>query len=74
MRALREGIDTATPMGAIHEPGKFTVVETYDTNENYGFAASKTNTSLITAVNKELTAINANGDYKAIYDKYFAVK
>ncbi|MFL6155206.1 MAG: ABC transporter substrate-binding protein, partial [Marmoricola sp.] len=26
------------------EPGKFTVVETYDTNENYGFAARKTNT------------------------------
>lgn len=55
------------------QPGKFTVVETYDTDENYGFGAQKNNTELITAVNEELQKLRDSGEYQAIYDKYFAV-
>ncbi|MFL6171998.1 MAG: ABC transporter substrate-binding protein [Marmoricola sp.] len=56
------------------EPGKFTVVETYDTAEEYGFAAAKDNTKLIDAVNKALADMKAAGTYQSIYDTYFAVK
>jgi polar amino acid transport system substrate-binding protein len=55
------------------ETGKFTVVETYDTSEEYGFGAKKDSTQLMDAVNKELAAMNSDGTYKTIYDKYFAV-
>jgi polar amino acid transport system substrate-binding protein len=55
------------------EPGKFTVVETYNTDEDYGFAATKGNTKLIDAIDAQLKALNDDGTYKKIYDKYFAV-
>ena len=55
------------------EPGRFKVVETYDTSELYGFAARKDNTALIEAVNEELKALRDSGDYQTIFDKYFAV-
>jgi len=56
------------------EPGKFKVVETYNTDEQYGFAAAKDNTKLIDAVNKALADMKADGSYQKIYDTYFAVK
>lgn len=55
------------------EPGRFKVVETYDTAENYGFAASKANTALIEAVNAELKALRDSGEYQTIFDTYFGV-
>ncbi len=55
------------------EPGRFKVVETYDTAELYGFAARKDNASLIEAVNEQLTALRDSGEYQTIYDTYFAV-
>jgi polar amino acid transport system substrate-binding protein len=56
------------------EPGKYKVVETYDTNETYGFAMAKTSTALLAAVNAQLKALKDNGDYQKIYDTYFKVK
>ncbi len=55
------------------EPGRFKVVETYDTAENYGFAARKDNTALIEAINAELTSLRDSGEYQKIFDSYFAV-
>lgn len=55
------------------EPGKFKVVQTYDTDEQYGFAAKKGNTALIDAINKQLKAMKADGSYQKIYDTYFKV-
>jgi polar amino acid transport system substrate-binding protein len=55
------------------EPGKFKVVETYDTQEQYGFAAKKDNTALIDAVNEQLSKMKDDGDYQKIYDTYFKV-
>lgn len=54
------------------ERGQFTVVETYDTGDEYGFAAAKTNHVLIAAVDSALAAINADGEYQKIYDQYYA--
>ena len=54
------------------EPGAFKVVETYDTGEEYGLAMKKTNTGLITAVDKALKTLKDDGEYKKIYDSYFA--
>ncbi|RNL63127.1 ABC transporter substrate-binding protein [Nocardioides marmoriginsengisoli] len=56
------------------EPGKYTVVETYDTAEEYGFAARKDNQKLMDAINEQLAAIKSDGEYQKIYDTYFAVK
>ncbi|GGO93416.1 basic amino acid ABC transporter substrate-binding protein [Nocardioides phosphati] len=55
-------------------PGKYTVVETYKTDEQYGFAMKKTNTALIDAVDKALKDLHDNGDFQKIYDTYFATK
>lgn len=52
--------------------GKFGVVEKYPTDEQYGFAIKKGNTALVDAVNEQLTDLRDSGEYKAIYDKYFA--
>jgi polar amino acid transport system substrate-binding protein len=51
--------------------GKFTLVETYKTDEQYGFAMKKGNTSLVDAVNEQLKALHDNGGYDTIYNKYF---
>lgn len=51
--------------------GKFTLVETYKTDEQYGFAMKKGNTSLVDAVNAQLKTLHSNGDYDTIYNKYF---
>jgi polar amino acid transport system substrate-binding protein len=56
------------------EPGKFSVVETYSTNEEYGLAMKLNNTSLVDAVNEQLDAMHSDGSYDEIYNKYFATK
>jgi polar amino acid transport system substrate-binding protein len=73
-----EGILQDLPVNLDHqndpkEPGKYTVVETYDTDEEYGFAAKKDNTQLIDAVNEQLQKMRDDGTYQKIYDTYFAV-
>lgn len=55
------------------EPGRFKVVETYDTEEIYGFGAKLDNTELIDAVNDALKKLRDSGEYQTIYDTYFGV-
>jgi ABC-type amino acid transport substrate-binding protein len=47
------------------------VVESIDTNENYGFAFSKENPDLTLAVNEGLQAVIDSGMYEEIFQKYF---
>ncbi|WP_026817952.1 basic amino acid ABC transporter substrate-binding protein [Arthrobacter castelli] len=55
------------------EQGAFTIVQEYDTNEQYGFAVKEEGSeALLKAVNKELAKIRENGTYQKIYDKYFS--
>jgi polar amino acid transport system substrate-binding protein len=54
------------------QPGKFTIVEQYDTSESYGFAMKLGNTKLVDGVNSALTKLRDSGEYKTIYDKYFS--
>lgn len=62
------------PVNLTHQQaGGYQIVEQYDTDEQYGFAAKKGNTALIDAVNKELSEMKSDGDYQKIYDKYFKV-
>ena len=49
----------------------FVVVETYPTDEQYGFAASLDNTDLIDQVNEQLTAMRDDGTYDEIYAEWF---
>jgi polar amino acid transport system substrate-binding protein len=47
------------------------LVESIDTNENYGFAFSKDNPDLTLAVNEALQAVIDDGTYQQIFEKYF---
>ena len=47
------------------------VVETYDTDEKYGFAFSKENPDLTRAVNEALKTVIENGTWEEIFKKYF---
>jgi polar amino acid transport system substrate-binding protein len=47
------------------------VVETYPTDEQYGFAAALDNTELIDQVNEQLAAMRDDGTYDEIYEEWF---
>ncbi len=50
----------------------YKILETYNTNEQYGFAFAKDKKpALLAAVNEQLTALRADGTYDTIYKKYF---
>ena len=52
--------------------GKFKIVETYNTDEQYGFAVrEKGSEALLKAVNEQLQKLRQDGDYQKIYDTYF---
>ena len=71
-----DGILQDLPVNINHQQtsnDKFTVVETYKTNEQYGLAMSLTNTALLDAVNTELAQMKSGGTYQTIYDKYFKI-
>lgn len=55
------------------QAGKWKVVETYKTNEQYGLAMSQDNKGLVSAVNAALATMKSDGSYQKIYDKYFKV-
>ena len=48
-----------------------TVVETYSTDEEYGFAVEKGNTSVLEFVNAGLQALRDDGTYDELYATYF---
>ncbi|MBO9523172.1 MAG: amino acid ABC transporter substrate-binding protein [Nocardioidaceae bacterium] len=54
------------------QPGKFTIVEQYDTDESYGFAMNQDDKNLVDAVDKALQGLRDSGKYQTIYDKYFS--
>ncbi len=51
--------------------GAYSVVETYSTDEQYGFAFKKGST-LVAKVNEQLKKMRDDGDYEEIYNKYFS--
>lgn len=53
------------------QPGKFTIVEQYDTDESYGFAMAK-GSPLVAKVDDALKKLKDGGEYQTIYDKYFS--
>jgi len=54
--------------------GKFKIVETYDTSEQYGFAMKKSNTQLVEDVDGALEEMRKDGTYDTIYNKYFSTQ
>ena len=54
--------------------GKFKLVETYDTDEEYGLAIKKGNSQLVEDVNGALEEMHKDGTYDEIYNKYFEVE
>ncbi|GAA3650517.1 basic amino acid ABC transporter substrate-binding protein [Nocardioides ginsengisoli] len=54
--------------------GGYKIVETYNTNEQYGLAIKKGNEQLVKDVNKALEKMHSDGSYDALYNKYFEVK
>jgi polar amino acid transport system substrate-binding protein len=62
------------PVNYEHEKADpaYKIVETYNTNEQYGFAFAKgKKPELLAAVNEQLKAMRADGSYDTIYKKYF---
>lgn len=51
--------------------GKYAVVETYSTDEQYGLAMKK-GSALVAKVNEQLKEMRDDGDYDEIYNKYFS--
>jgi len=65
------------PVNLEHEKAdkSYKIVETYNTDEQYGFAFEKgKKTALLEAVNKALKELKDSGEYKKIYDEYFTAK
>lgn len=64
------------PVNILHtDEGAFTIVEEYDTEEQYGFAVKEEGSEeLLKAVNEELAALRDSGKYQEIYDTYFTEK
>ena len=63
--------DNGSTGAEIAERPGLEVVETYDTDENYGFAFSKENPDLTIAVNEALQTVIENGTYEEIFKEYF---
>jgi polar amino acid transport system substrate-binding protein len=57
---------------AVNNDDTLAVIETYPTEENYGFAvAEEGREALLEAVNEALQTLRDNGTYDEIYDRYF---
>jgi polar amino acid transport system substrate-binding protein len=54
--------------------GTFKVVETYDTDEEYGFAIKKGNSQLVKDVDGALEEMHSDGTYDKIYNQYFSTE
>jgi polar amino acid transport system substrate-binding protein len=63
------------PVNLNHQQqGGFQIVQTYDTNEEYGLAMKKGNTALVDDVNTQLKKMHDDGTYQELYNKYFSAK
>jgi polar amino acid transport system substrate-binding protein len=56
---------------AIDQPDAFELTATFPTGEQYGFATSQDQTTLMDAVDAELQALRDDGSYQDIYEAYF---
>lgn len=63
--------DLPVNAGRVTEAGGVAVVETFKTDEQYGFAVKKGNDELKTKLDTALTAVRDDGTYDALYEKYF---
>ncbi|MEX0427532.1 transporter substrate-binding domain-containing protein [Nocardioides sp. DS6] len=62
------------PVNLTHEQaGGYTIVQQFDTDEEYGFAAKKGNDELVKEVDEQLAKLKKDGEYQKLYDKYFKV-
>lgn len=64
--------DLPVNVDRVKEMGTTTVTATFETDENYGFAAALENTALIEALNEVLAEMQADGRYDTLYSKYFS--
>lgn len=63
------------PVNLTHQQaGGFEIVETFDTDEEYGLAMKKGNTALVDEVNKALQKMHDDGTYDELYNKYFSTE
>jgi polar amino acid transport system substrate-binding protein len=63
------------PVNKVHEDQNvgYVIVDSYETDEQYGFAFAKgEHVQLREDVNTQLAALRADGTYDSIYDKYFS--
>lgn len=56
---------------AVQSEGELVVVETYATDEEYGFAAASDNDDLIDAINATLAEVRDDGTYDTIHAEWF---
>jgi polar amino acid transport system substrate-binding protein len=63
--------DLVVNQGRTLEDDNVDVVETYPTDEQYGFAAAEGNTQLVDAVNGALQSLRDSGEYDSIYEEWF---
>ena len=66
--------DLVVNQGRTLEDDTVEVVETYQTDEQYGFAAEEGNTELIDAVNEALQTLRDEGEYDRIYEEWFGTE
>jgi polar amino acid transport system substrate-binding protein len=61
------------PVNLVHtQEGSYEIVETYKTDEAYGFAVEEEGKeALLQEVNKQLRQLKQSGKYRQIFDKYF---
>lgn len=52
----------------------FVIAETFETDEQYGFAGAPDNTALIDAVNDALQTLRDNGTYGDLHEEYFGTR
>lgn len=64
--------DLPVNVDRVKEMGTTTVTATFETDENYGFAAALENTALIEALNAVLAEMQADGRYDTLYGTYFS--
>ena len=66
--------DLVVNQGRALEDDTVEVVETYQTDEQYGFAAEEGNTQLTDAVNEALQTLRDEGEYDTIYGEWFGTE
>lgn len=64
-------IDAPVAQNAVEKSGGVEIAEKVPTDEKYGIALAKDNTSLLEEINKGLEEVIADGTYTTIYKKWF---